>query len=67
MNIRRVKFTNADVQQLVAKTPPKAPDDKCVDFATCVVQKPWGREHLMHRNNFVEIWNLSINAGHATS
>ncbi|MBI2604391.1 MAG: hypothetical protein HYW56_02500 [Candidatus Harrisonbacteria bacterium] len=67
MNIRRVKFTNADVQQLVAKTPPKAPDDKCVDFTTCVVQKPWGREHLMHRNNFVEIWNLSINAGHATS
>lgn len=67
MNIRRIKFTDADVQQLVAKIPPKAPDEHPVDFATCVVQKPWGREHLMHRNNFVEIWNLSIHAGHATS
>ena len=67
MNIRRIKFTNADVRELVAKTPPKAPDHENVDFAACVVRKPWGREYLMHCNNFVEIWHLSISNGHATS
>lgn len=38
-----------------------------VDFANLLVNKPWGNEYLMYNNPFVEIWNLSINHGKATS
>jgi len=37
------------------------------DFWTTIVNKPWGKEYLMYRNQQVEVWNLFINQGKATS
>ncbi len=38
-----------------------------IDYCGVVVNKPWGYEYLLFKNNHVEIWVLSVGAGHATS
>jgi mannose-6-phosphate isomerase-like protein (cupin superfamily) len=40
---------------------------KDFDFSKLVVNKPWGYEYLMYKNNFVSIWVLYIKKDHGTS
>lgn len=65
--IKRVKISQADIQNLASKTPPKAPENQVIDFSTYLVNKPWGHEYLMFRNQFVEVWGLHIKTGQSTS
>lgn len=65
--IHRVRLSEPDIKNLASKIPPKEPEDKVLDFSRYVVNKPWGREYLMYRNNFVEIWNLFLQREQSTS
>lgn len=37
------------------------------DFSKLIVKKPWGNEYLMYSNPQVEVWNLFVSYGKATS
>ncbi len=46
-------------------TPPPLPHE--VDFQSLIVNKPWGYEYLMYKNENVEVWSLFIRSGASTS
>ncbi len=47
---------------------PQRPEPpRTVDFARLVVNKPWGREHLLYRNRFAGVWALHLRRAGKTS
>lgn len=67
MRIHRTKLTSGDLRHLAGRIPPSALTSVGADWMRYVVRKPWGTEYLMYRNDFVEIWRLTVNAGQQTS
>lgn len=45
----------------------RASIDDDVDYSKIVVQKPWGEEYLIYRNENLAAWVLQIKKGHKTS
>lgn len=65
--ITTVNISPLDIEQkkkCVYKTQPKAAP---VNYRYCVVNKPWGYEHLIFENSLVAVWVLHIQSGYRTS
>lgn len=63
--IRRLNSAALDKNYLAARPYQVTPIS--ADFFKLVVNKPWGNEYMMYSNPSVEIWNLFIGHGKATS
>lgn len=63
--IIRLSTTKLDRDYLAARSYRAMPIS--VDFSKLIVNKPWGNEYSMYNNPQVEIWNLFISHGRATS
>jgi len=66
MHLQYVQKNKKDHELLQNYTvPPPLPND--VDFQSLIVNKPWGYEYLMYKNEKVEVWSLFIRSGASTS
>ena len=66
MKIFHIKISDLDKKYIRQLDPPKLPK-KNKNLAGFIVNKPWGREHLMFNDDQVEIWHLFIKHLHSTS
>lgn len=64
--ILRLSPTALDKNYIAARQPYQT-TPIVADFLKLVVNKPWGNEYLMYSNPSVEVWNLFIGHGKATS
>lgn len=63
--ILRISSTMLDKSYIAARSYRATPIN--ADFFKLVVNKPWGNEYLMYSNPSIEVWNLFIGCGKATS
>ena len=66
--IRRLSISEKDKEQFsTASWDPASQQDDFFDYSKVVIQKPWGHEYLLYRNNDVAVWVLNIKHGFKTS
>jgi len=66
--IKRLTVSEEDQKHLVAaQIEPADLADDFFDYARVVINKPWGHEYLVFRNDYTAVWILHIKKGFRTS